>query len=294
MHVNCPHLALKEPYVIRSVEEQDIEELHELSKAIGWGSTYQEWKEDVLFAKDSSYVISKESKIVAVGLGLRFDGKARVASVIVHPEHQRLGLATQLVCSIVTQLINLGYRHVELEASDKGRALYERIGFKVVASPIVTCMKEIKDAPQVSYKVCETADVDQVVAVDTKVFSASRRKYIEDAFAKGHILVTKEKLVTGFLVYSEEENAIRIGPWIHEDSGGAKELLLAAIGVISKAHHSKKDIVIHIPKSNKVALEIIQALGFEMKFESIHMELGDHPPARQEHKSYALWSLGLG
>lgn len=278
---------------MRLVEEGDIQELHALSKVIGWGGTIQEWRDDVLFAKESSFVVLQDKKIVGVGLGLPFDSIARVASVIIHPEHQCRGLGTRLVANIVKRLTELGCNSVALEASEQGQPVYTRIGFKA-SSSTVTFSKEIKESQHVGYTLCEKEDLDRVEALDKEVFGASRRQLIEREFERGRILVSKIKSVTGFLLYSEEESAIRIGPWVHEDATEAKKLMQSAMDLISQTYQNKKEIVIHVSKMNRVALEILQDLGFNKKFKSMHMEFGDSLPTSQKDKGYAIWSLGAG
>jgi ribosomal protein S18 acetylase RimI-like enzyme len=56
--------------------------------------------------------------------------RAYLLNVYTEPEYRRLGLARQLVAAILDHCRQQGIQVASLHASDKGRSLYESLGFK--------------------------------------------------------------------------------------------------------------------------------------------------------------------
>ncbi|CAM3727518.1 GNAT family N-acetyltransferase [Isoptericola cucumis] len=60
---------------------------------------------------------------------------AWLADVIVDPEHRNRGLGTAVVAGAIADLEPLGLKRVLLKASDDGRVVYERLGFRPLDDP---------------------------------------------------------------------------------------------------------------------------------------------------------------
>ncbi|HXP17256.1 MAG TPA: GNAT family N-acetyltransferase, partial [Terriglobales bacterium] len=62
-----------------------------------------------------------------------YDGKCRRATILnmyTDPEFRRQGIARRLMQTMIDWCRKAGFVHVDLHASDKGRPLYESLGFK--------------------------------------------------------------------------------------------------------------------------------------------------------------------
>ncbi len=60
--------------------------------------------------------------------------RAYIHSVYVEPEYRRMGLCTRLMRALLDELKTAGFFLAELHASDAGRRIYEKAGFKADTS----------------------------------------------------------------------------------------------------------------------------------------------------------------
>jgi len=101
------------------------------------------------FADDSfvAWLATVNGKIVATS-GLSFsltppslekpDGKvAYIMNMYTTPEYRKQGLAMELLKRIVEEAKNRGYRKITLNATEMGKPIYEKFGFKDVIGDMV-------------------------------------------------------------------------------------------------------------------------------------------------------------
>lgn len=59
-------------------------------------------------------------------------------NVLTYPEYRRMGLATKVVTKVIDEATQLGVSSIDLSATEDGKPLYEKLGFK---EPKYTSMK---------------------------------------------------------------------------------------------------------------------------------------------------------
>lgn len=272
------------------------------SPQIGWDTTLQEWKRDITYS-GHAYAIkainhnTSTENIVGTITALFLDNKIRVMNMIIHPDHQRKGLATRLLEYLIKKIDPTNSLYLELEGSSMGKRLYEKFGFKTdyEVSSFWKIAEEIQEKTSISCLETEK-ELQEVTALDTKAFGASRAdllKKISDV-ANKHILIDKKNdQVEGFVMYTPSYNGVRIGPWVHSDAGGAERLMKAAMQNIAK-EFPKATMTVNT--TNEIGQSILKQLNFnQAAYTTYHMHRGNQSNAACNRNIYhAIWSFGLG
>jgi GNAT superfamily N-acetyltransferase len=81
---------------------------------------------------DGWYVIAEDDRIVAAAGAVAYGRFCWLGLVATDPDRRGLGLATRLSSHLIDWARQRGCRTVALDASDAGRAVYARLGFRVV------------------------------------------------------------------------------------------------------------------------------------------------------------------
>ena len=110
--------------------EADLSGAWALSSIAGWNQTHEDWRL-LLQLSDACFGIRVNGEVVATAT-LVCHGRtlAWLGMVLTHPEFRRLGLARALVAHVMEHAGKLAIRTVKLDATDEGRPLYERLGFR--------------------------------------------------------------------------------------------------------------------------------------------------------------------
>lgn len=280
-------------YTLRPLQNFDIEEVYSCYKEVGWEGSQSEWIGHILYAKNSSFVLIHKEKVVGVALALLFQSKARLAGVFISPNHRNQGLGKKISEHLISYVREQGYTQLGLEATELGKPLYEKLGFRATHK-ILSLAKA--PSPILEYNpppLCEERDLAHVQELDERAFGGHRGEYIRKAFYEENSLIFLSKEhgnIDGFVICTDlENNQIRIGPWVQENEKNARAFLSR---VLSTLHPLKKDkIVIHVAENHPRAISLLHDLNFQLQETSLHMVMGKE---MLTPTYFALWSLDVG
>jgi len=118
--------------VLRSLTAADIPEGVELSTAAGWNQVPADWEMLMELAPETCFAIECEGNLAATTTLVSYaDQLAWIGMVLTHTRYQRRGFATRLVEQALKSADARGIRSVKLDATEQGRPVYERLGFRV-------------------------------------------------------------------------------------------------------------------------------------------------------------------
>jgi GNAT superfamily N-acetyltransferase len=118
--------------VLRCLTAADIPEAMKLSTAAGWNQIPEDWQMFRELAPDTCFGIECEGKLAATTTLISYaDQLAWVGMVLTDSQYQRRGFATRLVEQALKCADGRGIRSVKLDATEQGRPVYERLGFRV-------------------------------------------------------------------------------------------------------------------------------------------------------------------
>lgn len=112
------------------------------------------WLRGALASGEYVGIVAQQGGEVVGGVGLMFfpripspkdpaTRRAYVLNMSVEPAHRRQGLAEALMGAVLAEVRARGLRSVTLNAAPMGRALYERLGFRVAGTPEMRLTLEV-------------------------------------------------------------------------------------------------------------------------------------------------------
>jgi GNAT superfamily N-acetyltransferase len=208
---------------IRHLTPADLEACLVLAVDRGWAPEREKWR--LLLEDSEAYGIDDPAGGLAgtvlltrYGAAVAFVGMMLVASY-----HGRQGLGRRLMTHAVQQATPAT---VVLYATDLGRPLYERLGFRVVGS-VTKYAGRFRGAASERSRAAVEADLPAVVALDATAFGAPRADLIATYFERAEQFRVSERdgRLSGFAAASRNVANTMIGPVVADDLGTARELI---------------------------------------------------------------------
>jgi len=230
---------------------------------------------------DGCFVATENKNIVGTGCFYIYNLLAWIGEVAVIRTHQRRGIGTKIMVTLLEELKRRGVKTICLDATDAGYRLYKKLGFREMYR---TTVYELKDPYNINKE--KTIDVEVTdflpvwaVELDKEIFGADRIRALRAWIRRG----AKVLLVHGKGYALVKRN--KIGPLISKDFGVAEKLLKQGINMGAN--------IIIVPEANIRALELVKKYGFKPKSSCRRMCLGGKPNEKIEH-IYALLSYAKG
>lgn len=239
---------------MRIATDDDIGAVADLVTAVGWPHRVGDIA--MMMALGRGLVLPAGDSGQLAGAGFWWpwgEEAATVGLVIVSPRRQGEGLGRRLMEGL---LDDVGARAVQLVATEAGRPLYERLGFRVVGAIQQRQGRRTGDPPRgdrlpddpaagESLRDARPDDVDALVRLDAAAFGADRRALVERLLEVGHATVSERSgEPDGFAVVREFGRGQVVGPVVAVDEEAAVALFHAVaptgfvrLDLAADAHH---------------------------------------------------------
>src|SRR5579863_2424566 len=117
--------------ILRSLVASDIPAALGLSEQAGWNQTGEDWRMLVDLAPQGCLAIEVEGELAATTTLLCYGQRlAWIGMVLTKLPYRGRGFARRLLTQALTQADEMGIETVKLDATDQGRPLYEKMGFR--------------------------------------------------------------------------------------------------------------------------------------------------------------------
>lgn len=121
------HLAEK----LRILRADDVPAAFQLSAQAGWNQTEEDWRMLLELSPEGCLGVEVDGNLVATTTLLCFGQRlAWIGMVLTKSDYQRRGLAKKLLRHCLEQADRMGVETTKLDATDQGRSLYEKFGFR--------------------------------------------------------------------------------------------------------------------------------------------------------------------
>lgn len=289
---------------IRVLTASDVPAALELSSLASWNQTAEDWRLLLNLASDNCFGIEVDDRLVATATLVCYGWRLGwIGMVLTHPEFRGQGFARKLFEHILEQADKSGIRTLKLDATEQGKPLYEKYGFK--SEQVV----EGWGGKLSEERVC-SSDVDFAnwQTMDAQAFGADRVELLRALKARGECFIGKG----GYLLTRPGRMASYLGPLVAETADAARELLFSYFSqrwggavihnpktarfVDPKARNSREDDREwhwDLLPENKNALAIARELGFSPKRSLTRMFRGHEMRGRDE-LVYATAGFELG
>jgi GNAT superfamily N-acetyltransferase len=117
--------------ILRRLVASDIPAALGLSEEAGWNQTSEDWRMLIDLAPQGCLAIESEGELAATTTLLCYGRRlAWIGMVLTSKSHRGRGFARRLLTQALTQADKMQIETVMLDATDQGRPLYEKMGFR--------------------------------------------------------------------------------------------------------------------------------------------------------------------
>ena len=148
-------------------------------------------------------------------------GLAGIGTMLVASRFGRQGLGTKLMRHALDAA---GDDTVFLYATDQGRPLYGRLGFRATGRVNGVLGRFRPDAPDKRSRAATPADLPEIKRLDAEVFGGDRSLLLEQL--SGVRVIEREGRLTGFASARVNEGFVTIGPLVAADEVDAAALII--------------------------------------------------------------------
>jgi GNAT superfamily N-acetyltransferase len=237
---------------------------------------------------DGWFVVEHGDEIVAIAGGLAYGSFCWLGLVATLPDWERRGYASALSARVTEWAKERGCRTVALDASEKGRPVYERLGFQPVGEAVVLVAPASVSPPD---EVMERIDgVDELLSLDRSVFGGDRAALLRSIWeleSPRVYAVHARHGVDGYVLAREG----MLGPGCARSPAVAEQLLRAAVADSSMRRDG--DMRLLLPTESAYA-NVLTSLGFQESRRLTHMRLGNQELPGERRLLLAQTSLAAG
>lgn len=275
----------------RQIETRDLTTAHQLSQEAKWPHRLEDWQ--FIHELGVGFVAEKDNEVVGTALCWKYaEDHASLGMVIVSPAHQGAGIGKELMNLLFKEL---GSRIVFLNATQAGKPLYEKLGFKPTGSFIHQHQGAAFTTPLIPLEPGQRlrpigqGDIEALTDLSATANGLHRPELFKALLdcAEG-IAVDNGKEIEGFAFYRRFGRGYVIGPVVAATQAQAKAL-------ISHWVNSNTGIFIRIDINNTTGLSPwLVELGLLQVDTSLSMVKGNMPDLPSSPISVAITNQALG
>ena len=238
---------------------------------------------------DGWFVVEEDNQIVAMAGGLAYGSFCWLGLVATLPGFERRGYASALSAHVLEWATERGCRTVALDASEKGRPVYERLGFEPVGQTVVLIAPTSVPLPDEATAE-RIDDVEDLLALDRSVFGGDRASLLRTIWELESAGVYAMRDGDGYAGYLFAREGT-LGPGCARSPEVAEQLLRAALPEASS--RANGDVRLLLPVESAYA-NVLTSLGFQESRSLTHMRLGDQTLPGERQLLIAQTSLAAG
>jgi GNAT superfamily N-acetyltransferase len=262
---------------------EDVEAAIAAVRDGGWGDRHNSLEFYVGHPRTRPLVAESDGTIVGTAVATQNGDVGWVGLVFVAPSWRGRGLGAELTRASLGRLEDVGCRSFVLAATELGRPVYDRLGFRAEGGYAMFSGPAGTDSPHdARLRRLRTEDLESVCALD-RVATDEDRSHVIRATADGWV-IDAGGIIRGFAL----RTPWRLGPAIATDaSDGA--LLLETL----RAQAPGPEMLVVVPEANATAAEQLRGLGFVEQRRLPRMVLGA-PVAWQPDRIWAIFGFAMG
>lgn len=283
---------------MRLMTENDLTAVDELRRIAGWRQTIEDWRRLLSLEPKGCFVTTEGDKVIGTVTTTRYGTElAWIGMMLVHPEHRRKGIATQLMKCALEHLGACGVECIKLDATPVGRPLYEKLGFQTessltrwqreaVAQPITRrpFKNQIRDL--------EESDWPEIEQIDAAAFGVRRSQLLRSlaqTCRKLSVVSANGRVSSWGMLRRGAQAADYLGPF---ECSGAEDLVPLTSELL--AHSAAGATIWDIPDENHWARKAAEQFGFSPVRPLTRMHLGAQLSARAPESLYGIADPAVG
>jgi predicted GNAT family acetyltransferase len=269
---------------LRKLKLNDVPAVMQLSTEAGWNQTNEDWKMLIQLSPDGCLALEADGQIVSTATLLCYGRRlAWIGMVLTKISHRGRGFARRLLTEVLLLADRMDIETVKLDATDQGRPLYEKLGFRKEQAVERWVRPGYIEQPTPTSR----ADVNPSMYwydADTEAFGVTRTDVLR-SLASRHQILTLEH---SYLLTRPGRVSQYLGPCVAETSSIARTLVENALQT-----KSPDGWAWDLFPSNASAVAIARDFSFSPRRYLKRMVRGKDLRA-QENRVYAVAGFELG
>jgi GNAT superfamily N-acetyltransferase len=253
----------------------DISDFLTLAIAEGWVA--EPWEFAFLlgaFPEGCFCMRDCDGKGIAFVTSLQHEKSGWIGNLIVAEGFRGKGLGEALFRKAMEALQGVGVATFWLTASNSGKSLYEKFGFKSLDTVIRWSGTGRKRNALQTRHTHSAEPLSSVSWLDSQAWGDHRESLLAATIGRGHLLLES----SGFMVIQPCGGAMQFGPFSAQDSGDAEYIFLCALGTVPQ----ETRVYIDAPLSNRSAVRLFNRRGMRITGSTELMYAGAKPDYRPE------------
>lgn len=253
---------------IRPLIAGDVPAALELCRLSGWNQLAEDWEPFLPAAWMAEDNGAAAGTVALLKYGTAFTW---LSMMLVHPEHRRTGIGSQLLTTALDAASQ--HRSVRLDATPAGEPLYRRYGFvpEYVLARAVIDMNAAAPPPSRARPMA-ASDLPSIFARDLDVFGADRSALLSSLHRRAPefaAVVQSGADVTGYCFGRPGYRYRQIGPVVAGNAAAAQDLVAYCLA------SGGGTIAIDIPRHSTEWIAWLESAGFRVERPFLRMRRGD-------------------
>ena len=263
---------------------EDTPHLMDLVQSAGWNQCENDWLRYMRMEPEGCFVLEKDRKIIGSVTTICYEHKIGwIGMVLVHHEYRRQGIGTDLMNTALDYL-KPKVDTIGLDATDQGKPVYERLGFKAAYSLNRLFVKNSEQHKDDECLKMSAQDIDKIVQFDAACFGARRMNVISELyeeFSDVSFYTMTDKKISGYIMANCGRNAWHIGPFVAKRVEEADRLLKTCLSCLPE-----QTIFVDVPVIDQT-LTLFNKFNFVHQRDFVRMFLGNRPNQQNLSSVYA-------
>ena len=265
-------------FQIRDMRPDDIEAADQLSRAQGWRDRRSFY--ELVFRTTTCQPVAGVlgGRVVATGLATVNGPVGWLGAIAVEAELRRRGIGRAITEELCRRLRAAGCATLSLEATEAGRPLYERMGFRPFTTYHQLQADHLADPPTIPagarVQRLEAADLPAVFKLDRLATAEDRSAPLAALAEKGGWVLERERAVCGFLLPAERAYGAIVASRFED----GLFLLDLHRHVVPAGGHIRAGV----PDEHAAAWQELAARGWQEAWQAPRLILGPDVPWRPE------------
>jgi GNAT superfamily N-acetyltransferase len=272
---------------LRLMTAADLALATELSTAAGWNQMPDDWLMLTALEPHNCFAIEADGRLASTTTLLCYSQRlAWIGMVLTSASYRGRGFARRLLTTALDRADSLEIETVKLDATDAGKPIYEKFGFKAEQS--VERWSRSASAPS-SFSESKRSPSSSRLSphlreLDFEAFGVDRSKVLQTLAQRS----TLESLSDAFLFARPGRTTHYLGPCVANDAVAAREIIISVVN--ASVHTSWSwDLL----PANKAAVGLASELGFTRQRCLTRMARGK-PLHGREERVFAIAGFELG
>ncbi|MES5894949.1 MULTISPECIES: GNAT family N-acetyltransferase [Bacillus cereus group] len=248
---------------VERLRKEKIGDIVALSSYIGWDYNTEEI--ETIFDSGIVYGVWNERKelIASAAIILYGEALASIGMVIVHPDYKGKGIGKIITDSCVKSVST--HRPIMLIATDEGKVLYEKLGFRAVSY----VSKYICNSYNANYHCVgneeyivnyEERDLEEIIQIDKDAFGTNREEFLKYRMIQSEqciVIKDAQQNVLGYGISIQTSQNKIIGPVVAKND----EMAMRIVHHLAREHNGK--LRIDVPEGKEAFMKELEIGGFQ-------------------------------